>query len=41
VDANFPLLLASTATMVIVVSTVNRLVWRRLTRLAETRYHFD
>jgi NitT/TauT family transport system permease protein len=40
-DANYPLLLAATLTMALVVVAVNRLVWRRLSRLAERRYHLD
>jgi NitT/TauT family transport system permease protein len=35
---NFDLLLASTIAMAIVVVTINRLVWRRLYRLAAARY---
>ncbi|MDR3747224.1 MAG: ABC transporter permease subunit [Acidobacteriota bacterium] len=38
---NFDLLLASTIVMAIVVVTVNRLVWRRMYRLAATRYTLD
>jgi NitT/TauT family transport system permease protein len=34
----FPLLLAATLTLAAVVVTINRMVWRRLYRLAETRY---
>ncbi len=37
-DQNFPLLLASTLVMAAVVIAGNRLVWRRLYRLAESRY---
>jgi NitT/TauT family transport system permease protein len=40
-DANYPLLLAATLTMALVVVAINRLVWRRLYRLAERRYHLD
>lgn len=40
-DANFPLLLAGTIVMATVVITVNRLVWRRLYALAETRYRLE
>jgi NitT/TauT family transport system permease protein len=35
---NFPLLLAATMTMVVVVVLTNRLVWRRLYRLAQSKY---
>lgn len=35
---NFPLLLAATMTMVVVVVLTNRLVWRRLYRLAQNKY---
>ena len=38
---NFALLLASTIVMAMVVVTINRLVWRRLYRLAATRYTLD
>ncbi len=38
---NFNLLLASTIVMAIVVVTVNRLVWRRMYRLAATRYTLE
>jgi NitT/TauT family transport system permease protein len=38
---NFALLLASTLAMAAVVVTVNRLLWRRLYRLAEQRFHLD
>ncbi|HKV43033.1 MAG TPA: ABC transporter permease subunit [Blastocatellia bacterium] len=36
--ANFPLLLGSTVAMAAIVVTINRLVWRPLYRLAESRY---
>ena len=39
--AEFPLLLASTLTMVVVVVAINRLLWRRLYALAESRFHLD
>jgi NitT/TauT family transport system permease protein len=39
--ANFPLLLAGTLTMAMVVVVINRLVWRRLYRLAEQRYRLE
>ncbi len=38
---NFALLLASTIVMATVVVTINRLVWRRLYRLAASRYTMD
>jgi NitT/TauT family transport system permease protein len=38
---NFDLLLASTIMMAIVVVTINRMVWRRLYRLAADRYTMD
>ncbi len=38
---NFDLLLASTVVMAIVVVTVNRLVWRRMYRLAAKRYTLE
>ena len=38
---NFDLLLASTIVMAIVVVTVNRLVWRKMYRLAATRYTLE
>jgi NitT/TauT family transport system permease protein len=39
--ANFPLLLAGTLTMALVVVVINRLVWRRLYRLAEQRFRLE
>jgi NitT/TauT family transport system permease protein len=38
---NFALLLAATLAMAVVVVTINRLLWRRLYRLAEQRFHLD
>jgi NitT/TauT family transport system permease protein len=38
---NFDLLLASTIALAAVVVTTNRLLWRRLYRLAETRFKLD
>jgi len=38
---NFDLLLASTIALAAVVATTNRLVWRRLYRLAETRFKLE
>ncbi len=40
-SGNFALLLGSTIVMAMVVVTVNRLVWRRLYRLAATRYTLE
>ena len=40
-SGNFPLLLASTVMMALVVVTVNRLLWRRMYRLASSRYTLD
>jgi NitT/TauT family transport system permease protein len=39
--ADYPLLLAATLAMVAIVVTVNRLVWRRLYRLAQRRYRME
>ena len=38
---DFALLLAGTLTLAAVVVTLNRLVWRRLYRLAAQRYRLD
>lgn len=38
---NFTLLLAPTITMAALVVTINRLVWRRLYRLAEARFKLE
>lgn len=40
-DSNYGLLLAATIVMAGLVVTVNRLVWRRLYNLAETRFRLD
>lgn len=40
-EGRYPLLLASTLTMIVLVVSVNRLVWRRLYRLAEERYKWE
>jgi len=40
-DGQFPIILLSTILISIMVVTTNRLVWRRLYRLAETRYRLD
>jgi NitT/TauT family transport system permease protein len=37
-SGNFQLLLASTVVMAVVVVTINRLLWKRLYRLAQTRF---
>ncbi|HTV15706.1 MAG TPA: ABC transporter permease subunit [Acidobacteriaceae bacterium] len=38
---NYPVLLAATMIMALMVVTINRLVWRPLYHLAETRYRLD
>ena len=38
---NYPLLLAATLSMVFLVVVINRVVWRPLYRLAETRYRME
>jgi NitT/TauT family transport system permease protein len=40
-SGEYPLLLAATLAMILTVSTINRLVWRRLYRLAEERYRLE
>ena len=40
-DGNFPILLAATIIMALMVVTINRLVWRPLYRLAETKYKLE
>ena len=40
-SGNFSLLIASTVAMAAVVVTINRLVWRPLYRLAETRFRLE
>jgi NitT/TauT family transport system permease protein len=40
-DSNYPVLLAATMIMALVVVTVNRLVWRPLYHLAETKYRLE
>jgi NitT/TauT family transport system permease protein len=40
-SANFPLLLSATIVMAGMVVTINRLVWRRMYRLAETRFKLE
>ena len=38
---NYPLLLAATLSMILAVVAINRLVWRRLYRIAEERFHME
>jgi NitT/TauT family transport system permease protein len=38
---DYPLLLAGTISMILVVVGIHRVVWRPLSRLAETRYHLE
>jgi NitT/TauT family transport system permease protein len=40
-DGRFPILLLATILISLMVVTMNRLVWRRLYRLAETRYKLE
>jgi NitT/TauT family transport system permease protein len=40
-SGNYPLLLASTLSMIVTVVTINRLGWRRLYRLAQERYRME
>ena len=40
-QGNFDLLIASTIVMAATVVTVNRLVWRKMYRLAETRFRLE
>lgn len=40
-QGDFPLLLASTLTMILTVVLVNRLLWRRLYRIAASRYRME
>ena len=40
-NGNFPLLLGATVAMALLVVTVNRLLWRRLYRLASTRFKLE
>ena len=39
--ANYPVLLAATMIMALMVVTINRLVWRPLYHLAETKYRLE
>lgn len=38
---NYPLLLAATVSMILVVILINRFFWRRMYRIAEERYHME
>lgn len=40
-SGNYPVLLAATLTMVLVVILINRLLWRRLYKLAEDRFRME
>jgi NitT/TauT family transport system permease protein len=40
-SGNYPLLLASTAALILTVVSINRLFWRRLYRIAEERYRME
>jgi len=40
-SGNFPLLMVSTITMAVLVVCVNRLLWRPMYRLAETRFRLE
>ena len=40
-EGAYPLLLAATLTMILIVTLFNRFVWRRLYRLAEERYRME
>jgi NitT/TauT family transport system permease protein len=40
-SGRFPILLLATIMISLMVVTMNRLVWRRLYRLAETRYKLE
>jgi NitT/TauT family transport system permease protein len=40
-DGNYPVLLAATMIMALMVVTINRLVWRPLYHLAETKYRLE
>jgi NitT/TauT family transport system permease protein len=40
-NGDYPLLLAATLSMVLTVTLINRLVWRRLYRLAEEQYRME
>lgn len=40
-DGDYALLLASTLTMIVLVVAINRLIWRRMYRIAEDRFRMD
>ncbi|GER80491.1 MAG: ABC transporter permease subunit [Anaerolineales bacterium] len=40
-NGDYPLLLASTLTMILAVALINRLLWRRLYRVAEERFRME
>lgn len=40
-SGDYPLLLAATLTMILTVIVINRLIWRRLYRLAEEKYRME
>lgn len=40
-NAEYPLLLASTVVMIVLVTLINRFVWRRMYRVAEYRFRMD
>jgi NitT/TauT family transport system permease protein len=40
-SGNYPLLLVSTLAMILTVVTINRLLWRRLYRIAEEQYKME
>jgi NitT/TauT family transport system permease protein len=40
-SGNFPVLLCATIVMVAMVVTINRLLWRRLYGLAQTKYKLE
>ncbi len=40
-NGNYPLLLAATLSMILAVVLINRLVWRRMYRLAEEKYRME
>lgn len=40
-EGNYPLLLAATLSMILAVILINRIVWRRLFKLAEDRYRME
>jgi len=40
-EGNFPIILLATILISVMVVTTNRLLWRRLYRLSETRYKLE